>query len=168
MRPKFALWSDYGAPTQKLGVSGSNRHTWTLAGSLSVLAAIMFVASFLAIHSHILDAGTQLSKIFPFRAGRSGVVAIPLGVPATRDAADATLAPDLSHPRATPEWSGQNPTLPSVAAPEPAHTKPAASVLPVKKPKMVKKVARIEHNRRDFAGAFAEYKEWGWPWRRER
>ena len=59
MRPKFSVWSDYGAPAQKHWMSASKRGTRTSIGPMILLAAVMVVAGVIGIsgiYPQIIDA----------------------------------------------------------------------------------------------------------------
>src|SRR5580700_7940521 len=49
MRPKFSVWSDYGAPAQKSWMSASKRGTRTSIGPMILLAAVVVVAGVIGI-----------------------------------------------------------------------------------------------------------------------
>jgi hypothetical protein len=94
MRPKLAMWSDYGTPAQKHWMSSaSKRGARTSIGPKILLAAVMVVAGVIGIsgiYPQVIDAewvqdasGTHLPKMSPPPADvttkRSGIVAaIPL------------------------------------------------------------------------------------------
>src|SRR5271157_3979695 len=59
MRPKFSVWSDYGAPAQKHWMSASKRGTRTSIGPMILLAAVVVVAGVIGIsgiYPQIIDA----------------------------------------------------------------------------------------------------------------
>jgi hypothetical protein len=73
MRPKFSIWSDYGASAQKHWMSAANRGTPASIGPKIFLAAVVVVAAVIGIsgiYPQVIDeawvqnaAGTHLSKI---------------------------------------------------------------------------------------------------------
>jgi hypothetical protein len=118
MRPKLAMWSDYGTPAQKHWMSSaSKRGARTSIGPKILLAAVMVVAGVIGIsgiYPQVIDAewvqdasGTHLPKMSPPPADvttkRSGIVAaIPLPprrVVTTGQAAVSSPAPELSQLR---------------------------------------------------------------------
>jgi len=191
MRPRFSVWSDYGAPIQKRWMSASKRSARTSIGPMILLAAVVVVAGVIGIsgiYPQIIDAewvqdtGTHLPKMSlsspHATTKRSGIVAaIPLGTVTTGEAAVSssrpTRAPELSQLRATVaalEPPGETAAPLAVAAIPDAESKAPATAVetappkPAKKPKVVKKkVMLVEHHQRGFAGAFAQYGGWGWP-----
>ena len=59
MRPKFSLWSDYGAPAHKHWMSAPKKGTRTSIGPMILLAAVMVVAGVIGIsgiYPQIIDA----------------------------------------------------------------------------------------------------------------
>jgi hypothetical protein len=91
MRPKIAMWSDYGSPTQKHWRSPYRRSTRSSIGPKILLAAVVVVASVISIsgiYPQIIDsawvqnAGSHSKRVATFDAAttrRSGIVAaIPL------------------------------------------------------------------------------------------
>jgi hypothetical protein len=114
MRPKFSMWSDYGAPAQRQWVSASKRGTGASIGPKILLVAVVFVAGVIGIsgiYPQVIDAewvpdttGTRLpvvslSKSNPVARTRLGTAAaIPL--PPTRVA--TTGQGTVSSPRPTP------------------------------------------------------------------
>jgi hypothetical protein len=133
MRPKLAMWSEYGAPHW---TSASRRGTRTSIGPKILLAAVLIVAAVIGvsgIHPQVIDAewvqdsegthaGSNLPKVTPPTTAttprRSGIVAaIPL--PQPRPTPTTTGLAAVSAPR--PERAAE--LLQSVAAAEePAET----------------------------------------------
>jgi hypothetical protein len=105
MRPKFSVWSDYGAPAQKHWMSASKRGTRTSIGPIILLAAVVVVAGVIGIsgiYPQIIDAewvqdtSTHLPKmsLSSFHAKRKppGIVAaIPLGAVTTGEGHRASI-----------------------------------------------------------------------------
>jgi hypothetical protein len=91
MRPKLAMWSDYGAPARKDWTRASKRGTRRSIGPKIFLTAVSVVAGVIGIsgvYPQIIDAewvqgaaGTRLPKIAPptteATTKRSGTVAPP-------------------------------------------------------------------------------------------
>jgi hypothetical protein len=179
MRPKFSVWSDYGAPAQKHGMSASTRGTRTSIGPMILLAAVVVVAGVIGIsgiYPQIIDAewvqdtSTHLPKmsLSGFHATRRppGIVAaIPLGAVTTGEAAvssRAAPAPELPQLRTTvadfePPAETAVP-IPDADAKGDATAAEIAPPKPAKKPKVVKKkVVRVEHHQRGYSGTYAQY-----------
>jgi len=182
MRPKFSVWSDYGAPARKHRMSASKRGTRTSIGPMILLAAVVVVAGVISISGifpQIIDAewvqdtSTHLPKMSlssPHATRkRSGIVAaIPLGAVTTGEAAVSSRAgpaPEMSQLRTTvadlePPVETAAPL--AVAAIPNAEAKAeaiAAETAPPKSAKKVvkKKVVRVEHNQRGYSGAYAQH-----------
>lgn len=115
MRPKFSVWSDYGAPVQKHWMSTSKQGTRSSIGPKILLAAAVVVAGVIGIsgiYPQVIDAGwvqdlpPHLPKISLSTAAtkRSGIVAaIPLPPRRALTAGEATVFsrrpdPELSQP----------------------------------------------------------------------
>ncbi len=59
MRPKFSMWSDYGAPAQRQWISASKRGTGSSVGPKILLAAVVVVAGVIGIsgiYPQVIDA----------------------------------------------------------------------------------------------------------------
>jgi hypothetical protein len=183
MRPKFSVWSDYGAPAQKHWMSPSKRGTRTSIGPMILLAAVMVVAGVIGIsgiYPQIIDAEwVQDTSTHPPKMSlssphatrkRSGIVAaIPLGAVTTGEAAVSSRAgpaPELSQLRTTvadlespaetaPLAVAAIPNAEAKAEPTAAETAPSK---PAKKPKVAKRrVVRVEHHQRGHSSAYAQY-----------
>jgi hypothetical protein len=175
MRPKFSVWSDYGAPAQ---MSTSKRGTRTSIGPMILLAAVVVVAGVIGIsgiYPQIIDAewvqgtSTHLPKISLSSPNatrkRSGIVAaIPLGTVTTGEAAVSSRvaqAPELSQLR-TPPAETVAPF--AVAAIPNAEAKAEATAVETAPPKLAKnrkvvktKVVRVAHHQRGYPGSYAQY-----------
>jgi hypothetical protein len=113
MRPKFSMWSDYGAPAQKHWMSTPKRVTRSSIGPKILLAAAVVVAGVIGIsgiYPQVIDAGwvpdspTHLPKMSSSTPTikRSGIVAaIPLPPRRAVTTGEATL----SSPRPASELS---------------------------------------------------------------
>jgi hypothetical protein len=176
MRPKFSVWSDYGAPAQKGWMSASKRGTWTSIGPMILLAAVVVVAGVIGIggiYPQIIDAewvqgtSTNLPKISlssprATRKRSSIVAAIPLGAVTTGEAAvSSRVAP-------TPELSQLRTTVADLEPPAETVAPFAVAAIPnaeatappklAKNRKVVKtKVVRVAHHQRGYSGAYAQY-----------
>jgi hypothetical protein len=129
MRPKLAMWSEYGAPHW---TSASRRGTRTSIGPKILLAAVLIVAAVIGvsgIHPQVIDAewvqddagtqagtqpGTHSPKMMPSTSGvttrRSGIVAaIPL--PQPRPTATGQASPEMSQSVAAVEQRAETATL---------------------------------------------------------
>ena len=184
MRPKFSVWSDYGAPAHKHWMSAPKKGTRTSIGPMILLAAVMVVAGVIGIsgiYPQIIDAewvqdtGThppKMSLSSPHATRkRSGIVAaIPLGAATTGEAAvssRATPASELSQLRTTvddlePPAETAAPlavaAIPNAEAKAEATAAETAPPKPAKKPKVAKKkVVRVEHHQRGYSSAYAQY-----------
>jgi hypothetical protein len=183
MRPRFSVWSDYGAPARKGWMSASKRGTRTSIGPMILLAAVVVLAAVIGIsgiYPQIIDAewvqGTsahlpKISLSSP-RATRkrSGIVAaIPLGAVTTGEAAvSSRVAPaaELSQLRTTiadlkPPAETVAPfavaAIPNAEAKAEATVETAPPKL-AKNRKVVKtKVVRVAHHQRGYSGAYAQY-----------
>jgi hypothetical protein len=181
MRPKFSVWSDYGAPAQKPWMSAPKRGTRTSIGPLILLAAVVVVAGVIGIggiYPQIIDAewvqgtSTRLPKmsLSSLRAirKRSGIVAaIPLGAVGPAVSSRLALAPELSQLRTTvidvePPAETASPlavaAIPTAEAKAEATAAKTAAPKPGKKPKVAeKKVVRVVEHQRGYSGAYAQY-----------
>src|SRR5450755_4413950 len=133
MRPKPAMWSEYGAPHW---TSASRRGSKTSIGPKILLAAVLIVAAVIGvsgIHPQVIDAewvqddagtqagpqgatqpGTHLPKMMPSTSGmttrRSGIVAaIPL--PPQRPATTGQASPEMSQSVAAVAQPAETATL---------------------------------------------------------
>jgi hypothetical protein len=125
MRPKLAMWSEYGAPHW---TSASRRGTRTSIGPKILLAAVLIVAAVIGvsgIHPQVIDpewvqddagtqAGTHSPKMMPSTSGmttrRSGIVAaIPL--PPQRPTTTGQASPEMSQSVGAVEQRAETPTL---------------------------------------------------------
>jgi hypothetical protein len=179
MRPKFSVWSDYGAPA-KHWMSASKRGTRTSIGPMTLLGAVVVVAGVIGIsgiYPQIIDAEwvqdtsihlpkMSLSSPQATRKRSNIVAAIPLGAVTTGEAAvlsrDA-LTPELSPVAGLEPPEEAAPPL-AVAATPNAEAKAEASAAenapakPAKKPRVMKKrVVRVEHHQRGYSGTYAQY-----------
>jgi hypothetical protein len=149
MRPKLAMWSDYGTPAQKHWMSSaSKRGARTSIGPKILLAAVMVVAGVIGIsgiYPQVIDAewvqdasGTHLPKMSPPPADvttkRSGIVAaIPLPprrAVTTGQAAvsppGSALAPELSQLRTSVGATSVGATSVNAAEPQAETATPLA------------------------------------------
>jgi hypothetical protein len=121
MRPKFSIWSDYGASAQKHWMSAASRGTSASIGPKIFLAAVVVVATVIGIsgiYPKVIDeawvesaAGTDPPKMSPASADATskplGIVATIPPLPrravtvsqATVSTAGPAPAPELSQPR---------------------------------------------------------------------
>jgi hypothetical protein len=134
MRPKLAMWSDYGAPARKHWTRASKRGTRRSIGPKIFLAAVSVVAGVIGIsgiYPQIIDAewvqgaaGTRLPKVAPptteATTKRSGIVA---AIPPPSRRATAKGPASVSAPGAA---SAPEPSQ-SIAAVEP----PAGTAMPL-------------------------------------
>jgi hypothetical protein len=184
MRPKFSVWSDYGAPAQKGWMSASKRGTRTSIGPMILLAAVVVVAGVIGIsgiYPQIIDAewvegtSTHLPKISlsnPRATRKRSVIvaAIPLGAVTTGEAAVSSRvapAPELSQLRTTVadlEPPAETVAPFAVAAIPNAEAKAEATAVETAPPKLAKnrkvvrtKVVRVAHHQRGYPGAYAQY-----------
>jgi hypothetical protein len=184
MRPKFSVWSDYGAPAQKSWMSASKRGTRTSIGPMILLAAVVVVAGVIGIsgiYPQIIDAewvegtSTHLPKISlsnPRATRKRSVIvaAIPLGAVTTGEAAVSSRvapAPELSQLRTTVadlEPPAETVAPFAVAAIPNAEAKAEATAVETAPPKLAKnrkvvrtKVVRVAHHQRGYPGAYAQY-----------
>jgi hypothetical protein len=184
MRPKFSVWSDYGAPARKHWMSASKRGTRPSIGAMILLAAVMVVAGVIGIsgiYPQIIDAEwvqdtskhpSKMSLSSPHATRkRSGIVAaIPLGAVTTGEAAVSsryapapepsqlgTTVADLEPPAETAAPLAVT-TIPNSEAKDEASAAETAPPKPAKKLRVVKKkVVRVEHHQRGYSGAYAQY-----------
>jgi hypothetical protein len=184
MRPKFSVWSDYGAPAQKGWMSASKRGTRTSIGPMILLAAVVVVAGVIGIsgiYPQIIDAewvqstSTHLPEISLSNSRatrkRSGIVAaIPLSAVTTGEAAVSSRvapAPELSQLRTTvADLEPPAETVaPFAAAASPnTEAKAEAAAVETAPPKLAKnrkvvktKVVRVAHHQRGYSRAYAQY-----------
>jgi len=136
MRPKLAMWSDYGAPARKHWTRASKRGTRRSIGPKIFLAAVSVVAGVIGIsgiYPQIIDAewvqgaaGTRLSKIAPpttEATTKQSSIAATIPPPSRR--ATAKGRPSVSAPGAA---SAPEPSQSVEAVEPPAET---ASPLPL-------------------------------------
>jgi hypothetical protein len=184
MRPKFSVWSDYGAPPQKGWMSASKRGTRTTIGPMILLAVVVVVAGVIGISGiypqiidgeWIQDTGTHppkmsLSSPHATRRRSSIVAAIPLGAVTTGEAAVSARtgpAPEPSQLRTTVadfEPSAETAAPLAVAAIPNAEAKAEATAAQTAPPKLAKnrkvvktKVVRVAHHQRGYPGSYAQY-----------
>jgi hypothetical protein len=124
MRPKFSMWSDYGAPAQRQWMSASKRGTGSSVGPKILLAAVVVVAGVIGIsgiYPQVIDAewvqdtGTHLPIM-------SLSTAAAKRVPGT---AAATLSPQRRTATTTGQSAGPSPR--SAPPPELPRTSVAAA-----------------------------------------
>jgi hypothetical protein len=142
MRPKLAMWSDYGAPAQKHWMSPSKRGPRRSIGPKILLAAVFVVAGVIGIsgiYPQVIDAewvqdatGTHPPKKTPpttdATTRRSGIVAaIPLP---PRRAATTTGLASVSSPGPAPELSQLRSSVAAVEAPADAAAALALAEIP--------------------------------------
>jgi hypothetical protein len=142
MRPKLAMWSDYGAPAQKHWMSPSKRGPRKSIGPKILLAAVFVVAGVIGIsgiYPQVIDAewvqdaaGTHPPKKTPpttdATTRRSGIVAaIPLP---PRRAATTTGLASVSSPGPAPELSQLRSSVAAVEAPAEAAAPLALAAIP--------------------------------------
>jgi len=147
MRPKIAMWSDYGAPTQKHWRSPSRRSARSSIGPKILLVAVVVVAGVIGIsgiYPQIIDsewvqnAGTHAKKVATPDATtttrRSGIVAaIPLPprrvATTTGEAAASAPRPAVPAPASAPQLSEMRSSVAAVELP-PGETAPALADIP--------------------------------------
>jgi hypothetical protein len=136
MRPKIAMWSDYGAPRHRHWRSLSRRSSWSSIGPTILVAAVVVVAAVIGIsgiHPQIIDSewayGTSThsqrvthSEIAP-TLRRSGIVA---AVPLPPRRAPATTG-EAAAPASTPTPAATPAPVRTAAAPAPAPASPPAT-----------------------------------------
>jgi hypothetical protein len=132
MRPKFSMWSDYGAPAQRQWMSASRRGTGSSVGPKILLVAVVVVAGVIGISGifpQVIDAdwvpdpSARLPKMSPSAptTKRSGIVA---AIPLPPHRAVTTGEASVSAAPPAPEPSYLRPT---VATAEP----PAETAIPL-------------------------------------
>jgi hypothetical protein len=130
MRPKFSIWSDYGASTRKHRMSAAIRGAPASIGPKIFLAAVVVVAAVIGIsglYPKVIDeawvqnaAGTDPPKMSLVSADATpkvpGVVAtIPVPPHRTVTAGRATVSPPGAAP--APELSRQRMSVPTIEPP---------------------------------------------------
>jgi hypothetical protein len=141
MRPKFSMWSDYGAPAQRQWMSASKRGTGASIGPKILLVAVVFVAGVIGIsgiYPQVIDAewvpdttGTRLpvkSSPDPVARTRLGTAAaIPL--PPSRVATTGQGTVSSPRPAPTPDLSPLRAAIAAVETPPVAAAQPAVGEL---------------------------------------
>ncbi len=129
MRPKFSMWSDYGAPAQRQWMSASKRGTGASIGPKILLVAVVFVAGVIGIsgiYPQVIDAewvpdttGTRLPVVSapnPIARTRLGTAAaIPL--PPTRVATTGQGTVSSPRPAPNPDLSPLRAAIAAVETP---------------------------------------------------
>jgi hypothetical protein len=193
MRPKIAMWSDYGAPRHKHWRTPSRRSKRSSIGP-NILVAAVVVAAAIAVYPHIVDSewvhkvSSQVKRAAVAEvkaARRMGLVtAVPLSPrrdATTVEAATSTprAAPAVGEPLKAPSTvvaveRPANETAPTSAEAEAVAdplSNPAATplVTPAQRnvaraPVAKRRVVRTERHR-GYSGAYAQYGGgWGgWP-----
>ena len=186
MRPKFSMWSDYGAPAQKHWMP-PKRGTGSSIGPKILLAAAVVVAGVMGtsgIFPQVIDAGwvqdspTHLPKMSSSdpTIKRSGIVAaIPLPPRRAVTTGEATLSsPPAPEPEtATPLGFAKNPDAQAKADALPPEPAPTVAAKPVEKSRAAaavkkavavqKKVVQVKHHQPSYPAAYAQYGGSGWP-----
>jgi hypothetical protein len=183
MRPKFSVWSDYGAPAQMHWMS-PKRGTGSSSGPRMLLAAAVVVAGVIGIsgiYPQVIDAGwvqdspTHLPKMSLSdptirRSGIAAAIPLPLRRAVTTGEAmfSSPPAPEPLAETATPLGGAKNPDAQAEADALPAGAaklaeRSRAAVVAKKAGVVQKKVVRVEHRQRSYSGAFAQNGGWGWP-----
>src|SRR5271167_2698584 len=174
MRPKFSMWSDYGAPAQRQWMSASRRGAGSSVGPKILLAAVVVVAGVIGISGiypqvidaeWVQDAGTHLPIMSLSTAatkrvpGTAAVVSSPQRRIATTGQGAAT-SPRATAPAsapapvsATPMVVADIPDAEAKADALPPDPVPAAAK-PAEKPKVVAKKRVVVHHQRSFSGAY--------------
>jgi hypothetical protein len=133
MRPKFSMWSDYGAPAQRQWMSASRRGAGSSVGPKILLAAVVVVAGVIGIsgiYPQVIDAewvqdtGTHLPIMSLSTAAAKRVPGTAAAIASPPRRAVTTGQTAASSPRSAPPPEPAQ-MRPSVAAVEP----PPASVL---------------------------------------
>jgi hypothetical protein len=140
MRPKFAMWSDYGAPAQRQWMSASRRGTGSSVGPKILLAAVVVVAGVIGISGiypqvidaeWVQDAGTHLPIMSLSTAATKRVPGTAAAIPSPQRRTITTGQTAASSPRSVPPPE-QSQTRTSVAAGETLAGAPApASAAPM-------------------------------------
>ena len=127
MRPKFSMWSDYGAPAQRQWMSASRRGTGSSVGPKILLAAVVVVAGVIGIsgiYPQVIDAewvrdpGTPLPIMSLSTPATKRVPVAAAVVPSPQRRANTTTGQTAaSPPRPAPPEAPQTRT--SAAAVEP-------------------------------------------------
>jgi hypothetical protein len=189
MRPKFSVWSDYGAPAQKPKI---------LLATIVVAASIVGISAF---YRQVIDparvehspARLPKTPLSPATVERSGsVAAVPLPPPRAVTTGEAPIMPaqrtpasERSRPRSmvvaveppaqpeTPPGIGDIPETQVKAEAPPAESASAVAAhsaersptgAAAKKAVMKRKVARVKHHHHHrHAVVYAQYGWWTWP-----
>jgi hypothetical protein len=143
MRPKFSMWSDYGASPQKHWMSAANRGAPASIGPKIFLAAVVVVTAVIGIsgiYPQVIDeawvqnaAGTHLPKMSPPTADAPpkppGIIAtIPLPPHRASTTGQATVS--SPGPAPTPELSQLRMSVPAIEPPADTVTPPALAATP--------------------------------------
>ena len=135
MRPKFSMWSDYGAPAQRQWMSASRRGTGGSVGPKILLAAVVVVAGVIGVSGiypqvidaeWVQDAGTHLPIMSLSTAAPKRVPATAAANPSPQRRNITTGQTAASSPRAVPPEASQ--ARASVAAGE----TPASAAAPAR------------------------------------
>jgi hypothetical protein len=139
MRPKFSMWSDYGAPAQRQWMSASRRGAGSSVGPKILLAAVVVVAGVIGISGiypqvidaeWVQDAGTHLPIMSLSTAAAKRVPGTAAVIASPPRRAVTTGQTAASSPRsAPPPESSQMRTSVAAAAPPPASA-PASAAAP--------------------------------------
>jgi hypothetical protein len=137
MRPKFSMWSDYGAPAQRQWISASRRGNGSSVGPKILLAAVVVVAGVIGISGiypqvidaeWVQDAGTHLPIMSLSTAATKRAPSTAAAVPSPQRRATTTGQSAGPSPRAASP-SELSRTSVAAAAPPPAST-PASTTVP--------------------------------------
>ena len=143
MRPKFSIWSDYGAPTRKHRMSAGNWGAPASIGPKIFLAAVVVVAAVIGIsglYPKVIDqswvqnaAGTDPPKMSlasadatPKVPGKVATVPVPPDRAAT--AGRATVSPPGAAP--APELPRPRMSVPTIEPPADTAMPPALAAIP--------------------------------------
>ena len=140
MRPKFSMWSDYGAPAQRQWMSASRRGNGSSVGPKILLAAVVVVAGVIGISGiypqvidaeWVQDAGTHLPIMSLSTAATKRVPGTAAAVPvaaASRHDDGPERRPRRRAPRR--RLNCRKRTSVAAVAPPPASTRPQAPAVP--------------------------------------
>jgi hypothetical protein len=137
MRPKFSMWSDYGAPAQRQWMSASRRGNGSSVGPKILLAAVVVVAGVIGISGiypqvidaeWVQDAGTHLPIMSLSTAAAKRVPGTAAAVSSPQRRAATTGQSAGPSPRSTPPPELSRTSV-AAAVPPPAST-PASTTVP--------------------------------------
>jgi hypothetical protein len=140
MRPKFSMWSDYGAPAQRQWMSASRRGAGSSVGPKILLAAVVVVAGVIGIsgiYPQVIDAewvqdtGTHLPIMSLSTAAAKRVPGTAAAIAPPPRRAVTTGQTAASSPRSAPSpESLQMRTSVAAVAPPPASASASAAAPP--------------------------------------